>query len=144
MKTTNTIRRTTERTYEPTINPHPHYEVKRCVTIRKYVFDVVHPITGEIINNSTMWWKHDTDDDAKLPKVYRGCSYRFTGYNPMPVTDWFHGVPIGQMEEWCDQHNLVNMRLVSEYKTVTYADVCTWDECNMEWVVPTKPRRARR
>ena len=135
------IIRTIERTYEPTHNPHPHYEVKRCVTVRKYIFDVVSLTTGEILNHSTLYWKHDTDDDAKIPSVYHGCSYRFAGYNPIPVTDWFHGVPFSQMKSWCEEHGLFNMRFVSEVKNITYADACEWDSCNCEWVAPVRRSR---
>ena len=138
----NTIIRTTERTYKPTENPMPHYEVERCITIRKYIFDVINTVTGEIINHSTLLWKHDTNDDTNIPTVYRGCSYRFSGYNPTPVTDWFHGVPLSQMFSWCEEHGLVNMRFVSEFKNITYVDKCIWDEYNREWIVP-KSRRGR-
>lgn len=137
----NAITRVTERTYQPTHNPHPHYEVERCITIRKYIFDVINTVTGEVVNHSTLYWKHDTNDDANIPRVYRGCSYRFSGYNPTPVTDWFHGVPIGQMLSWCEDHGLTNMRCVSEFKNVTYADKCVWDSVNCEWVAPANTRR---
>lgn len=131
-----------ERTYKPTQNPMPHYEVERCITTRKYVFDVINPETGEIINQSTLWWKRDTND-THLKQLYRGCSYRFSDYNPTPVTDWFYGVPLNQMIGWCTSHNLVNMRYVEQYTNITYIDKCVWDEYNMEWVVPKSSRSSR-
>lgn len=135
-----TITRITERTYKPTENPVPQYKVERCITTRKYILDVISPTTGEVLNHTTLYWKHDTNDTDSAP-VYHGCSYRFAVYNPTPVTDWFHGVPIGQMLAWCEEHNLVNARLVAEFKNITYVDECVWDSCNGEWV---KPRRSRR
>ena len=116
-----TITKFVERTYKPTQNPNPIYKVERCITTRKYIFDVINRETGEVINQSILWWKNDTTDNY-LFGLYHGCSYRFHGYNPIPVTDWFRGVPLNQMFDWCKQHGLVNMRYVEQYTNITYAD----------------------
>lgn len=131
-----TIIKTIERTYKPCENPHPLYEVERCITTRKYTFDVINTKTGEIIGKTTLYWKHDTEDEKNINirSVYHGCSYRFSGYNPIPVTDWFHGVPLDDMRKWCEEHGLINMKFVAEFKNITYADSYVYDSCNGEWV----------
>ena len=143
MNIPNAITRVTERTYKPTENPCPIYKVERCITTRKYIFDVISTETGEILNHSTLYWRHDTNDTT-CPSLYRGCSYLFAQCNPTPVTDWFHGVPLGQMLDWCEEHGLVNVRCVSEFKNITYVDECISDSCNREWVAPIKPSRTKR
>lgn len=143
MNIPNTILRVTERTYKPTENPCPIYKTERCITIRKWQFDAINPVTGELMGKTTLLWKHDTDD-TESPSMYHGCSYRFIRYNPMPVTDWFHGVPLDRMFKWCEEHGLCNMKFIGEFKTIYYADSCVYDSCNGEWVVPDVHRRARR
>lgn len=125
----------TNRTYKPTSNPNPIWQVDQCITYRIYEFDAVNPNDGQILGKTRLYWRRNTKDTISSP-LYRGCSYRFTGYNPIPVTDWFHGVPMNQMFKWCASHNLVNMRCVSEYKDITYVDTCIYDPHSGEWYKP--------
>jgi hypothetical protein len=56
------------------------------------------------------------------------------GYNPIPVTEWFHGLSKSQMFEWCTEHGLGNMKCIGQYTDFYYSDSCVRDSYNMEWV----------
>ena len=141
MNIPNTIIKTVERTYKPTINPNPIWEVERTVTTRTFTFTTTDIVTGEILGSTRLVWRHDSNDTKRID-VYRGCSYRIFGYNPLPVTDWFHGIPLVQMLKWCKQHGMINMKYVRQDTVVDYVDACTWDECNGVWVVPYSSRNS--
>lgn len=110
-----------EKTYKPTHSTNPIWRVSRKVTTRTYIFDHCDPETGEILGQTRLYWKHDTQD-KHCEYLYHGCSYRFSGYNPMPVTDWFYGVPLKQMLDWCMEHDLHFIDCISEYITINYVD----------------------
>ena len=114
-----------EKTYKPTTNPCPDWRVSRKVTTRIYVFDRCDSITGEVIGETRLWWKHDTDDKI-FDNIYHGCSYRFSGYNPTPCTDWFRGVPLNQMFDWCKEHDLYLRDLDKVFIDITYKDI-SWE-----------------
>lgn len=107
--------------YQPTTSTCPVWEIARKVITRVYLFDYIDPNTGEVLARTKLIWKHDTQDELVHP-MYHGCSYLFRGYNPTPCTDWFYGVPLNQMLDWCMNHDLHFIDCVAEYHTVDYVD----------------------
>ena len=107
--------------YKPTTSTNPVWEIARKVTTRVYLFDYIDPNTGEIIACTKLIWRHNTQDELVHP-MYHGCSYRLGGYHPTPCTDWFYGVPLGKMFDWCMNHNLHFIDCVGEYITIDYTD----------------------
>lgn len=115
------MKKTIEHVYKFTNNTRPIWRVARKTVTRRYQFEAINPKTGETIGTTYLIWKHDTKDAVEHP-LYHGCSYCFIGYNPMPVTDWFHGVPLKQMFKWCHANNLVGGECVTEHVHITYED----------------------
>lgn len=115
------MRKTIDRIYQFTNNTMPIWRVARKTVTRYYQFEAINPQTGKTMGITYLIWKHDSKDEIEYP-LYHGCSYLFTGYNPMPVTDWFRGVPLKQMFKWCHEHNLVGGELVAENVHITYED----------------------
>lgn len=108
--------------YKHTHSTNPIWRVDRKVTTQIFKFDRVHPETGEVLAQTRLHWKHDTQD-KHWDSIYHGCSYRFSGYNPMPCTDWFYGVPLNQMFAWCKEHNLYYCECEKVFIDITYKDI---------------------
>ena len=89
-----------------------------------FALEVIDPKNGKTIGTDNLIWKRDTKDDEYENPMYHGCSYRFTGsHNPLPVTDWFRGVPLNQMLKWCYDHNLVGGECITHSIHLTYEDM---------------------
>lgn len=115
------MRKTIDRIYQFTNNTMPVWRVIRKVVTRCYKFEAIDPKTGKTIGITNLIWCHDSDDEREYD-LYHGCKYRFSGYNPMPVTGWFRGVPLNQMLQWCYDHNLVGGECISQNVHITYED----------------------
>ena len=129
------IRTVIEKHYQHSNNPNPIWREERKVKTVVYEFDYTSPITGEMFKTNLLW-KHDTEDDATTNPKYHGCSWRFMKYNPTPVTNWFHGLPVDQMLKWCEENGLGNMRVIGRYVDIYYHDICQFDEYNLEYYNP--------
>lgn len=132
------------RHYASSANPHPIWRLGRTVTVQEFRFDYISPFTGEVLSTRLLW---KSDVDHKNPSVdplYHHCSWRFMGYNPTPVTNWFQGLPKDKMFEWCREFGLGNMRCVGQYTDFHFYDACTWDSYNGEWRRPEPTTKRRR
>lgn len=117
-----TMEKKTIITYRPTNSKFPIWKEGRKVHSICWAFKSVDPKTGEFIGDTKLWWRRDTDDHFN-EDIYHGCSYMFTGYNPTPVTGWFHGVPRDKMLDWCEANNLMFVDCICEYISIEYVDV---------------------
>ena len=115
------MRTTINSVYQPTNSTNPVWKIDRKVTVRIFKFDHIDPHTGEILGTTHLHWKHDTQD-KHCEYLYHGCSYCFSGYNPMPCTDWFYGVPLNQMFAWCKEHDLHYCECERVFIDITYKD----------------------
>lgn len=108
-------------TYLPTTSNFPIWREKTRIVIRYYEFDTNSELAKKY-GKPTLVWKYDPDDKAVHP-MFHGCSYRWSGYNPTPCTEWFHGIPLHQMIDWCEEHGLTNPKLLSEHVNITWHDI---------------------
>ena len=129
------IRITIEKHYQHTNNPNPIWRIERKITTVVYEFDYINPFTGEENGKTNLFWQHDTNDKVTHP-LYHGCSWRFGGYNPTPVTNWFRGLPPKKMFEWCRLNGLGNMKVIGKYTGIYYHDICQFDDYNLEYYNP--------
>ena len=124
------MNKTIVKTYKPQMTKHPIWMQSNRVVYRHYEFDVSkeHKANRQLHGTPTLLWKHEdkpSDNTMRCSaehEFYNGCSYMWGGYNPTPVTGWFHGVPLKQMFKWCEEHGLTNPKLVSEYVEITFED----------------------
>lgn len=116
------MKKTITNTYKPTNSTFPVWKVENKVVTRCFEFDSINPCTRELMGKTRLLWKHDTNDTQSHP-MYHGCSYLFSGYNPTPCTNWFYGIPLKQMFEWCESHGMTNMKYLWETVDITYKDV---------------------
>ena len=110
-----------EKTYKPTMSEHPVWVLSRKVTMLTYKFDVLNPYDGNVLAQSYLSWKMDSND-TYMEERYHGCSYMFTGYNPLPTSGWFRGIPRNQMLEWCNMNHLRLVGCVKQYITLEFVD----------------------
>lgn len=109
-----------EKTFKPTMSEFPVWKIDRKVKTRCFEFDTISS-AGVPMGKTRLLWKHDTNNHEYDP-IYHGCSYHFDGYNPTPCTDWFHGIPLKQMLNWCENNGMTNMKLLWEHIDITYKD----------------------
>ena len=119
------------KTYKPQKTEFPIWKQTNRVVLRHYQFDLSDAVKHDAQGRGFPYliWKHEDVPYDKSLRVendhlfYNGCSYRWHGYNPTPVTGWFRGVPLGQMFKWCEEHGLTNPTLVRESVEITYEDI---------------------
>lgn len=129
------------RHYTHSTNPYPVWRCDRAVTTQVFEFDCIDLDTWEVKGKTRLFWKHEVDhNNPVIDPLYHNCSWRFGGYNPTPVTDWFRGLPKNKMFEWCRQHGLIDMKCVGQYTDYYFSDACIWDEYNNEWRMPSRRR----
>ncbi len=107
-----------EKVYRPANTARPIWKEVERKRIRVFLFDSMYK--GKRTSTTLLWrcrYKQGQIDD-----LYHGCDYHFGGHNPIPVTDWFRGIPLNQMLDWCKANGLTNMQELAETITITYAD----------------------
>lgn len=119
------MKKTIEKFYQFTQSECPVWQLSRTISTKVFAFEVIDPKNGKTIGTTNLIWRYDSHDaDWGGEPLYHGCKYRFTGYcNPLPVTDWFRGVPLKQMLKWCYDHGLVGGECISHNIHLTYKDV---------------------
>ena len=125
------MNKTITKTYKPQKTEFPIWKQTNRVVLRHYQFDVSneHKTDRQYHGIPTLIWKHEEKPSCDTMicraehEFYNGCSYHWHGYNPMPVTGWFRGVPLKQMFKWCEEHGLTNPTLVRESVEITYEDI---------------------